>query len=63
MKEKKERKVHKKRLTKKLKISDIKRSEGAHVGHLLAKVKAKEVELTFCCVWFFQQFVNQMIIM
>lgn len=50
MKEKKERKVHKKRLTKKLKISDIKRSEGAHVGHLLAKVKAKEVELTFCCV-------------
>lgn len=50
MKEKKERKVHKKKPIKKLKISDIKRSEGAHVGHLLAKVKAKEVELTFLCV-------------
>lgn len=35
---------------KKLKISDIKHSEGAQVSHLLNRIKAREVELTFCCV-------------
>lgn len=35
---------------KKLKISDIKHGEGAQVSHLLNRIKAREVELTFCCV-------------
>ena len=51
MKEEKDvKKVKRKKLTKKLKISDIKHGEGAHVGHLLARMKAREVELTVCCV-------------
>ena len=35
---------------KKLKVSDIKHGEGAHLGHMLARVRAKEVQLTFVCV-------------
>lgn len=50
MKEEKVKKVRKKRNVKKLKMSDIKHGEGAHVGHLLNHIKAKEVELTFLCV-------------
>lgn len=50
MKEEKVKKVRKKRNVKKLKISDIKHGEGAHVGHLLDHIRAKEVELTFLCV-------------
>ena len=38
---------------KRLKISDNKHGEGAHVGHLLNRIKAREVELTFCCVVLF----------
>lgn len=52
MKEEKEKKTKKisKKKTKKLKISDIKHGEGAHVGHLLNRIKAREVELTFLSV-------------
>ena len=51
MKEEKEvKKVKRRKLARKLKISDIKRGEGAHVGHLLSRIKAREVELTVCCV-------------
>lgn len=50
MKEEKVKKVRKKRNVKKLKLSDIKHGEGAHVGHLLNHIKAREVELTFLCV-------------
>ena len=46
----KDKKVKKKKKVKKLKISDIKRSKGAEVSHLLSRIKAREVELTFCCV-------------
>lgn len=35
---------------KRLKISDIKRGPGADVGHMLARIKAKEAQLTFYCV-------------
>lgn len=49
-KEEKVKKVNKRKSYKKLKISDIKHREGAHVGHLLHRIKAREVELTFCCV-------------
>ena len=48
--EKRKSRAKKKRDTKKLMISDIKHGEGAHVGHLLHRIKAREVELTFCCV-------------
>lgn len=34
----------------KLKISDIKRSEGAPVSHLIDRIKAREREYTFYCV-------------
>ncbi len=51
MKEEKEvKKVKRRKLARKLKISDIKRGQGAHVGHLLSRIKAREVELTVCCV-------------
>lgn len=52
MKEEKDKKVKKisKKKMNKLKISDIRHGEGAHVGHLLNHIKAKEVELTFLSV-------------
>lgn len=48
--EERKKRAKKKKEVKKLKISDIKRGEGAEVSHLLARIKAREVELTFCCV-------------
>lgn len=38
------------KVRKRLKISDIKRGPGADVGHMLARIKAKEAQLTFYCV-------------
>lgn len=48
--EERKRRKKEREKAKKLKISDIKHGEGAHVGHLLRHLKAKEVELTFCGV-------------
>lgn len=45
-----ERRKKQKLAKKKLKISDIKHGEGAQVSHLLNRIKAREVELTFFCV-------------
>ncbi len=45
--EERKRRKREREKAKKLKISDIKRSEGAHVGHLLHHLKAREVEITF----------------
>lgn len=45
------KRAKKRKEAKKLKISDIKHSEGAHVGHLLHRIKAKESQLTFICVF------------
>ena len=50
MVEKKNKKPKTKRVSKKLKISDIKRGEGATLTHLLHRIKSKEVELTAGCV-------------
>lgn len=48
--EERKKRAKKRKEAKKLKISDIKHSEGAHVGHLLHRIKAKEAQLTFVCV-------------
>ena len=48
--EKRKKSAKKKQGTQKLTISDIKHGEGAQVNHLLNRIKAREVELTFCCV-------------
>lgn len=45
-----EKKSKLKKVRKKLKISDIKRGPGADVGHMLSRIKAREKQLTFCCV-------------
>lgn len=45
-----EKKKSVRKVRKRLKISDIKRGPGADVGHMLARIKAREVQLTFCCV-------------
>ena len=50
LKVEREKRKRQKLAKKKLKISDIKHGEGAQVSHLLNRIKAREVELTFCCV-------------
>lgn len=50
LKAEREKRKRQKLAKKKLKISDIKHGEGAQVRHLLNRIKAREVELTFCCV-------------
>lgn len=49
--EQKRKKEAKKKQDSKLKISDIKHGEGAQVNHLLNRLKAKEKQWTFLCVF------------
>lgn len=48
--EERKKKLQQRKAAKRLKISDIKRGEGSQVGHLIKKIKAKEVQLTFIFV-------------
>lgn len=48
--EQRKKKSQQRKAVKKLKISDIKRGEGSEVGHLIKRIKAKEVQLTFIFV-------------
>lgn len=51
--EERKKKAKKKKEMRRLKISDIKHSEGASVHHLLRRIQAKESQLTFFCVTVF----------